>query len=329
MLVIRSRNEDKLNKTIGKALYNLSLFHPRQGRAPRRRGAAQLGGRAAATITRPRGADSGRLHQRAALPSGVKLPKADRSAPPAQVPSGQALPDIETHEFHLYGAAVAVVLDIAASEEAPGWRMRRRARILEAASRLFAEGAYPAVQMDDVAREAGMSKATVYRYFRSKEALYLEIFDQELLALVAALEALRRRGLAPRETMMAVISAVIGIFAVHLGTLRSLLADEAELAERIRRVFRGRRREINGLIGQALADGMAAGVFRQMDLEATPGILVGMCWGGVMGAPGTKPESLAQTIGGLFLDGACRAEINGRRAGSRPGVRVSRQRSRE
>lgn len=225
--------------------------------------------------------------------------------------------------------SVAAVLELAASEDAPDWRTRRRARIVAAATRLFAESAYGAVQMDDVARAAGMSKATVYRYFRSKDALYLEIFDQELVALVAALEALRERRLAPRETVAAIISAVIGIFAVHLGTLRSLLADEAELAERIRRVFRGRRREINGLIGRALADGIAVGAFRQMDLETTPGILVGMCWGGVMGAPGTKPESLAQMIGGLFLDGACRVETNGRRAGSRPDVRVSGQRSRE
>jgi len=225
--------------------------------------------------------------------------------------------------------AVAVVLDIAVSEEAPGWRMRRRARILEAATRLFAESAYPAVQMDDVARAAGMGKATVYRYFRSKEALYLEIFDQELLALIATIQDLQQRRLPPRETMAAVVAAIIETFAVHLGTLRSLLAGEAELAERIRRVFRGRRREINGLLAQTLADGAATGAFRPLDIETVPGIVVGMCWGGVMGAPDTKPEALAQIIGGLFLDGACHQSFNGHRAGSRRGLRVSRLQSRE
>jgi AcrR family transcriptional regulator len=225
--------------------------------------------------------------------------------------------------------AVAVVLDIAASEAAPGWRMRRRARILEAATRLFAERAYPAVQMDDVAREAGMSKATVYRYFRSKEALYLEIFDQELLALVATIQDLRQRRLPPREMIAAIVTAMVGTFAVHLGTLRSLLADDAELAERIRRVFRGRRREINGLLAQTLADGVAAGAFRALDLETVPGILVGMCWGGVMGAPSAEPEALARIIGGVFLDGACQGELNGHRAGSRRGLRVSDQQSRQ
>ena len=129
--------------------------------------------------------------------------------------------------------------------------------------------------------------------------------------------------------MAAIITAILETFAVHLGTLRSLLADDAELADRIRRVFRGRRREINGLLAQTLVDGAAAGAFRELDVETAPGILIGMCWGGMMGAPGAKPAELAQTIGGLFLDGACRREMNGHRAGSRPGLRVSRRHNRE
>jgi AcrR family transcriptional regulator len=132
-------------------------------------------------------------------------------------------------------APVSMALDIAAGE-APDWRMRRRARIVEAASRLFAERAYVLVQMDDVAGAAAMSKATVYRYFRSKESLYLEIFDRALLALIDRIEEFRRRRLPPRETMSAIIAAIVETFVVHIGTLRSLLADDAELADRIRRV---------------------------------------------------------------------------------------------
>jgi AcrR family transcriptional regulator len=224
---------------------------------------------------------------------------------------------------------VSDILNIPAPAETPDWRLRRRARIVEAAARLFAERAYAVVQMDDVARAAGMSKATVYRYFRSKEALYLEIFDQALVALIESVEGLRQQRMAPHETVGAIIAAIVETFAVHIGTLRSLMADEADLAERIRRVFRGRRREINGLLAQTLADGMAAGTFRELDVDTVPGVLVGMCWGGVMGAPGTKPEALARIIGGLFLDGACSKDFNGRRAGSPRAARVSCRDSRE
>ena len=220
------------------------------------------------------------------------------------------------------------ILDIGASDP-PDWRLRRRTRIVEAASALFSERAYAAVQMDDVARAAGMSKATVYRYFRSKETLYLEIFDHALVALIASVEQLRHRRLPPRETMAAIIAAIVGTFAVHIGTLRSLMADEADLADGIRRVFRGRRREINALLVQTIADGAASGAFRDLDVEAVPGVLVGMCWGGIMGAPGTKPESLAEIISAVFLDGASWPEKAARAAGSRRAARVNGQGSQE
>jgi AcrR family transcriptional regulator len=46
-------------------------------------------------------------------------------------------------------------------------------RLLEAAGRAFAEIGVGAVTMSDVARHAGCSRGTVYRYFPSREALHL------------------------------------------------------------------------------------------------------------------------------------------------------------
>src|SRR3546814_20052113 len=51
----------------------------------------------------------------------------------------------------------------------------KRAQILDAASRIFATQAYHLVNMDGVAQAAGVGKGTLYRYFTSKEDLYLEI----------------------------------------------------------------------------------------------------------------------------------------------------------
>ena len=47
--------------------------------------------------------------------------------------------------------------------------MDRRANYVEVALRLFAEHGYHGVTMDEVVAEAGGSKATLYRYFASKE----------------------------------------------------------------------------------------------------------------------------------------------------------------
>ena len=55
----------------------------------------------------------------------------------------------------------------------PAHLRQRRDRIVTAALELLAEDDYDKVQMRDVAERAGVSLGTVYRYFTSKEHLYV------------------------------------------------------------------------------------------------------------------------------------------------------------
>lgn len=55
--------------------------------------------------------------------------------------------------------------------------MDRRQRYLDVALELFAEHGYHGVSTDQVVAAAGGSKATLYRYFDSKEALFEAIID--------------------------------------------------------------------------------------------------------------------------------------------------------
>src|SRR3954471_11540981 len=63
---------------------------------------------------------------------------------------------------------------LAAETFAPsaGRRPEKTEAILDAAGQLFREHGYGAVSMDQIAREAGVSKATVYAHFESKDRLF-------------------------------------------------------------------------------------------------------------------------------------------------------------
>jgi AcrR family transcriptional regulator len=50
-----------------------------------------------------------------------------------------------------------------------------RSRLLEAAQQVFAESGYASATVDDIISEAGTSRATFYRYFRSKDDLFDEL----------------------------------------------------------------------------------------------------------------------------------------------------------
>src|SRR5438094_7744697 len=60
-------------------------------------------------------------------------------------------------------------------EEAVG----KAAIVLAAAKRAFLAAGFGAVSMDTIAREAGVSKATVYAHFGSKEELFGAVIERE------------------------------------------------------------------------------------------------------------------------------------------------------
>ena len=51
----------------------------------------------------------------------------------------------------------------------------RRTGILDAALAVFSERGYHAASIDDIAREAGVSKALIYEHFASKQELYADL----------------------------------------------------------------------------------------------------------------------------------------------------------
>jgi AcrR family transcriptional regulator len=68
----------------------------------------------------------------------------------------------------------------------PAGRPEKTVRILEAAGELFIEQGYGAVSMDQIARAAGVSKATVYAHFESKERLFSAIIQHGCAAYAEA-----------------------------------------------------------------------------------------------------------------------------------------------
>jgi AcrR family transcriptional regulator len=53
----------------------------------------------------------------------------------------------------------------------------RRAGILDAALAVFSAGGFHASSIDDIAREAGISKALIYEHFDSKQGLYADLLE--------------------------------------------------------------------------------------------------------------------------------------------------------
>ncbi|WP_409463738.1 TetR/AcrR family transcriptional regulator [Amycolatopsis sp. GA6-003] len=65
---------------------------------------------------------------------------------------------------------------------------QRRAQLLEVAAREFAAKPYDAVQMEQIAEQAGISRALLYRHFHAKHDLFAAVYRQAADRLLADTE---------------------------------------------------------------------------------------------------------------------------------------------
>ena len=69
-------------------------------------------------------------------------------------------------------------------------RGRKFDQVLEGARKIFMRDGFERASVDDIAREAGVSKATIYAYFPDKQLLFLEVARRECHRQAEAAEAL-------------------------------------------------------------------------------------------------------------------------------------------
>src|SRR5512136_1054099 len=81
--------------------------------------------------------------------------------------------------------------------------------ILHAAERVIMRKGYTALTMDDVAREAGLSKATVYKYIAGKGVLIFDIIAHYFDDMSARLDGIVAGRAAAAEKLRLAVQAVI------------------------------------------------------------------------------------------------------------------------
>lgn len=194
----------------------------------------------------------------------------------------------------------------------PHWRTRRRDAIIVGAARLFCRTAYESVQMDDVAIAAGVGKATLYRYFPSKDQLYLEVCSQAFAKLDENLKTAAQ--LPPAKALASMITALVDVLADQIASLRLLSGERSPVAEGWRALYYRERRAIIEALRKVLAAGITAGEFRALDLDVAPRLLLGMVRGGLVMSEGLGRAELTTAMLDLVFKGTMRPRQPGNRS---------------
>jgi AcrR family transcriptional regulator len=120
-------------------------------------------------------------------------------------------------------------------------------RILDAAGVLFARNDVTSVGMHEIARAAGCSRATLYRYFENREALHTAYVHREAYALyhrmierIAGIDDPRERLLAGFTTSLALVRqspALASWFATTHAPIGGEMAEQSDVIKALTAAF--------------------------------------------------------------------------------------------
>ncbi|XUO86708.1 TetR/AcrR family transcriptional regulator [Halomonas sp. KM072] len=116
--------------------------------------------------------------------------------------------------------------------------MAKRNAMMDAAACLFFRNGLEAVTMEAVAREAGVSKVTVYGHFTSKEALFGSVIRRETATIRQGLEQLPDTHDAVRQSLIEVgIGMVRFLLEPHVLAVERVMSQQGEQYPKLLQAF--------------------------------------------------------------------------------------------
>lgn len=211
--------------------------------------------------------------------------------------------------------------------KAPRWQRRADARpqeLLDAALGVFVERGYAATRLDEVARRAGVAKATLYRYYDNKLELFKAVVRNALVVGFDELAAAPPP--APgsaRDRLAGLLTAFMTrVAGTPLAGIPKLVIAEAGNFPEVARFYHDEVIErARTLVVGTLAQGAANGEFRAVDAEyawriVVAPLLLSIVWTRSFQAFEKKPFDVAR-----HLDAHLDLLFDGLAAGRKPSRR--------
>ena len=189
---------------------------------------------------------------------------------------------------------------------------KRRGQILREAANCFGTRGFRGTTTRDVAAAVGITEAALYRYFPSKEAMYVALLDERMAVpeVVSALEPFARSN-DDRQVFTRLALAILQTVEADPSFLRLLLYSALEGHELGRPFYETRMHRLREFLTRYITRRTREGDFRAQDPVLAARAFVGMVVDhlivrqvfGLRDAYPQAPEQVAETYTAIFLDG--------------------------
>ncbi|MFN8661370.1 MAG: TetR/AcrR family transcriptional regulator [Thermomicrobiales bacterium] len=204
--------------------------------------------------------------------------------------------------------------------------VRGRERVIRQARQLFLEQGYAAVSMQQIADAVGVNKATLYHYFRDKQALFIAVMVEQGNQVNGAVAVALAAGTTLQEKLQSVAQTILDMQHSDFGRLSSDM--HLHVSEEGRAEVYAQCGVPWAQIADVLRDALERGELRAIDPDFVSrgyfGMIISQRWQRIKtGAEPYPEEDLARSLADLLLHGIQQASSDAATpasAGDRPGT---------
>ncbi len=164
------------------------------------------------------------------------------------------------------------------------WQEVNRHFILQAAEKVFVKKGYRLATVDDIADEAQFSKATLYRYFKSKSDIFFEIIYNSFNESYNEIKKIQTKKLSAERKMKELIGFIVSFYHKKKNLLRILFIEKAAMKKfikansgsqvshpnlhpKISPRLKSKMVQMSDVIRDIIREGVDAGEFRHVDVH--------------------------------------------------------------
>lgn len=156
---------------------------------------------------------------------------------------------------------------------------QRRSEILEAATKVFARVGFAATDVQEIAAVAGVGKGTVYRYFPSKEELFLATVDLGMRRLTTTVDLAAANAVEPLARIAAAIEAYLAYFDQHPEMIELFIQERAHFRHRQQATYFIHRDANIGAWRELLVELVRDGLVRDLPIDSLLEVISDLLYG--------------------------------------------------
>jgi TetR/AcrR family fatty acid metabolism transcriptional regulator len=146
-----------------------------------------------------------------------------------------------------------------------------RPKIMRASLKVFTRKGYFKATVDDIAREAGIAKGTVYLYFKDKPSLYINTIDEHFNGAIRFLQEIQKESLSNTDKLKKIADDWLDYMLKYKSSFPMFTMENINLSRRmvkaIKSMIPAHLTDMVQLVAGIITDGIKKNEFRKVNAQ--------------------------------------------------------------